>query len=325
MATKKNPRIDRIVAAINKGYGSKVAAPLSRGIRSDIKEVIPTGLEVLDNYVLGIGGLPVGRMVELFSDEGVGKTSLLLQAIAGVQSINGVAILAETEIALEAKRAQVFGVNWDDVILLQPEHMTDLWIQAEWALKSLPGNCPALFGWDSVAATPSKEEVEQGLSEKEGYDKRAKSISRAMRVIAPLAARQRCAMLYINQIRAKIGVLFGPKTQTSGGYAMKFHSGIRLCLYPGKAIKGPGGQHLGKTVTIQAVKNKFTPPWRKGQFRLNYRTGWDNDWAVLRHAKELKLVKPRSQKIEPARAVLDACGWEGELPDKNDPFGEVEE
>lgn len=171
---KASDPVAAIIAAINKGFTGG-ASRLGQGAKSDVKEVIPTGIETLDKYVLGVGGLPVGRISELFSEEGAGKTSILLQALGGVQRMGGIAIMVETESALDSQRAKVFGVDLDQVVLIQPDHIPDAGQKIELALQSIPKHVgPILVGWDSVAATMSKQEAEEGLPDKESFDKRAK-------------------------------------------------------------------------------------------------------------------------------------------------------
>lgn len=299
----------KLIAAINKGFKQPVAAPLSSGIRSDVRNVIPTGIEALDKHVLGIGGLPCGRLVELFADEGVGKTSLALQCIAGAQAAGAAVFLAETECGLESSRPAVFGVKFDDVILLNPGHWGEVMAQVGACLDAMPKNGKGLFVLDSVAATRSKEEAEQGLAEEGGFDRRPKAISDFMRKLGPVAMAKQVSFLFINQTRTKIGVMFGNNTTTPGGAAMKFHSSIRLCMYQGKSIKGAGDLHTGKYVSVQAVKNRFQPPWRKCKLKLDFAKGWDADWSSLNLAKELKLMKPREQSVQEAKRLLEKHGW----------------
>ena len=329
MASKQDPAA-AVIAAINKGFKG-AARKLSEGANSDVREVIPTGIEVLDRYVLGVGGLAVGRISELFSEEGAGKTSLLLAAMAGVQRMpKGLAIMVETESALDSQRAATFGVDLDRVVLLQPDHIPDAGMQIEAALKAIPaGIGPVLVGWDSVAATMSKEEAEEGLSDKESFDKRAKEFSKMMRVLGPLVAKSRCHLQLINQVRANIGVLFGDKFTTPCGKAIKFHASIRLQILGGKAQKDAAGQHEGKDITVMAVKNKLTRPFRKARVRLNYDVGWDNSWSTLNHAKELGVVGPRERSVQVAREALDKAQWykssASALPGGSDalPVGDV--
>lgn len=305
----KTDAIAAVLKAINAGFKG-AATRLSGGSKSDVTEVIPSGVEVLDKYVLGPGGWPVGRISEVFSQEGGGKTSLLLAALAGAQRVGGIAVMVETETALDSRRAKVFGVDLDRVVLLQPGHLGEALRQIELTLKSIPaGVGPIMIGWDSVAATQSVEEALEGLPEKAAFDKRAKALSEGMRVLGPLVARARAHLMLVNQTRANIGVLFGDKHVTPGGGAIKFHAAARVQLMGGKAFKDPIGQHLGKDVTVIAVKNKLTRPYRKARVRLNYDTGWDDAWSTLNHAKELKVVDARSRDVAAARAALEAVEW----------------
>ncbi len=309
MVKSKNDVAAQVIAAVNKGFKG-AATRLGAGAKSDVREVIPTGLDNFDKYVCGVGGLPVGRISELFSEEGAGKTTVLLQAMAGVQKMGGLAIMVETETALDSQRAKVFGVDMDAVVLLQPDHIPDCGHQIELALKSLPkGVGPVLVGWDSVAATMSKQEAEEGLPDKESFDKRAKEFSGMMRVLGPLVAKSRAHLLLVNQVRANIGVMFGDKFITPCGKGIKFHASMRFQMFPGKSIKDAGGQHLGKDITILAIKNKLTRPFRKTKIRLLFDTGFDNDWGVLNHAKELRVVDARSRDVKAARVALDAADW----------------
>lgn len=312
MAVKKDDIAARVIAAINKSFKG-AATRLGDGAKSDIKEVIPTGLTNLDKYVLGVGGLPVGRISEVFSEEGAGKTSFLLQCIASCQRQGGLAILAETETALDSSRAKAFGADLDACILLQPDHIPMAGQQIELALKSLPAKAPpVLVGWDSVAATMSKQEAEEGLPDKESFDKRAKEFSGMMRVLGPLVAKSRAHLMLINQVRANIGVMFGDKFTTPCGKGIKFHASIRLQMFPGKAIKDSAGeQHLGKDITVIAIKNKLTRPFRKTKMRLWFDRGFDDAWGILNHAKVLKVVDPRCRDVAAAIKALDAVNWYG--------------
>lgn len=299
----------KVIAAMNKGRKAPIAAQLSAGIRSDITNVIPTGIDVLDNYVIGVGGLPCGRMVEIYSQEGVGKTSLALGIMAAAQRNNSLVFLAETECALEASRPATFGVDWDQVALLEPGHWGEVMDVAEAALMAMPKKETGLFVLDSVAATLSREEAEEGLTGKEGFDKRPKAIGAFVRRLSPLLAEKQVAVLFINQVRDNVGVMYGADLKTPGGHAIKFHSSMRLHMRNGKAIKGVGGVHLGKFVSIIAEKNKFRPPWRKAKLKLDFEKGWDDEWSTLTHAKEMKLVPPRSQDVSAARELLEQNNW----------------
>lgn len=310
----KPPVVNKaILAAINKGAGKSInpARVMGSGNRSDVTEFIPTGIEVLDKYGIGRGGLPVGRMTELFSAEGAGKSSLVLSALAQCQKMGGIAIIAETEVALEGDRAEKFGVDLDQLILLTPAHLDEFWAQAEATLKAIPeGVGPVLFAWDSVAATMTKDEFENGIEKSKSFDTRAKSISKGCRALCPLAAEHRAALLFVNQVRDKIGVMFGPKTTTPGGHAIKFHSSLRLQMYPGKSVK-QGEEVIGKDVLITNLKNKVGRPHRKLTARLNFDGFWDDGWTTLNFAKDRGLVDNRCRDLDRAKAAIEAAGWGG--------------
>lgn len=290
---------DAVVAAIRKGFGKHSVGLLGEGGDSEVVEVIPTGIAVIDHYVLGCGGLPRGRMVEVYSEEGGGKTSFTWAAIRGVLAEKGVAILSETEDALNLERAETFGVDLDRVVLLEPDHLEDNLAKAEVALEALDPKVPSLFVWDSIASCATKDEVEKGLSGKEVWDSRAKTLSHACRVLSKIAKRKGTTLLFVNQVREKIGVMFGDKYTTPGGKAVKFFASIRLQLFPGKSLKNSADEHTGKLITFLSVKNRCASPYRKARVRLDYDTGWNDVWSTLEHAKLIGVVN-----VDTAREVI---------------------
>ena len=311
----KNPLAD-IAAKINKEFGKGTALILGGGadMRSEISDVIPTGIGVIDNYVIGVGGFPCGRIAEVYSEEGSGKTSILAAALAGAQRReDGVAVLEETENALQADRLAVFGVDRERLLVVQPDTLEETLEEMQIILENAPkGGGPMLIGWDSVAATPTRDEIEGGVAPEKGMDMRAKILSKAFRQIVPLAAEKRAAIVIINQTREKIGVMFGDKTTTPGGKAIKFAASVRLQLLGGKAVKR-SDSHIGKDITVMASKNKMAPPWRKARVRLSYANGWDDDWSTLEFAKDLELVEQDARGTEAlklAREKLAACCWD---------------
>lgn len=295
MTKKKKPQptkkdlVSAVLAKMVLRYGKRSALRLSDGSVSDVAQVIPTGISVLDHHVFGIGGLPCGRMVEVASEEGSGKSSLLYAAIAGVQAAGGEAFLAETEQGLQTSRPATFGVDPRRVGLLEPDHLQAATGMIELTLRSIPrGNRkPVLIGWDSLAATPLREELEEGLTDSDAIvGLRARHLSLACRVIAKLAAERNACVLIVNQVRERIGVVFGDKWTTPGGKAVKFLSSFRLQILGGKAVKaGANGVHVAKVLTVLASKNKLAPPWRKARVRLDYATGWNEVWSTLEFAK----------------------------------------
>lgn len=325
-----NDKIKAVLDGIVKRAGKGTAHLLAEGADSDIEEVIPSGIDVLDHHVLGIGGWPLGRIVELYADEGAGKSSVLFQAIAGVQKEGGLAVLVETEHALDASRAEVFGCDLDSVVLSQPDTLEESLQMLEAALESLPrtkkGDPPNFVGWDSFAATPTKQEIEEGMDFKATMGTRAKMMSTAMRILTRLAIEKRTLLIIVNQTRADIGKWGGGKT-TPGGAALKFHASVRLELFSGKSVK-VGTDHVGKQVTMMAAKTKIGGrPWAKAQVRLYYETGWSNTWSTVNYAKDRKVIPNNTAATK--KAYLGACealGWKPGFAGQNDQAeGEVED
>lgn len=327
--------VQAVLAAIRAKAGKGAARLLSEGSDSDVDEVIPSGIDVLDHYVLGIGGWPVGRIVELFASEGDGKSSLLMQTMAGVQRESGVVCLDETEHALDSARATVFGCDTDRIILEQSDTLEDAFSWIETALDSAPkskkGDPPFFVGLDSLAATPTIKEVKEGLLGKDAAMDRARIASKAMRILTPKVAQKRALMFVVNQTRTTMGGGWGSNKTTPGGAALKFHASVRMEMFSGKSIKAVVGgmeQHVGKQVTLMAVKTKIGgKPWAKAKVRLYYDTGWHNAWSTVWHAKDRKLIPKAALYTEETYvAALAALGWpRGFANSAAEAIGEVED
>lgn len=303
----------KIQAAIQKEFGKGSATLLRDEVLDKPKEVIPTGIDVLDRWLLAVGGLPVGRVIELYSEEGAGKTSLGHTFLGAAQHAGGIGALVESEHSFDPTRAPTFGTKVEDLLLMQPDHLGDTLALIEGLCVTLgnlaPG--PSVIVWDSVAATPTKTEFEGGITGDGGHGgDRARELSRAMRILTKKVATSRVVLVCINQIRENIGVMFGDKYTTAGGRAIKFHASVRLQLLGGSAVKAKGGEHVAKDVTFMTVKNKLAPPFRKAKVRLNYSEGWDNDWTTVSHAKDRGVIpdgtRMGSKAVDAARAAL---GW----------------
>lgn len=315
MSKKSSDPVQSVLAGIRsklKKSGTKI---LSEGTDSDVVDVVPTGIDVVDHHVIGIGGLPVGRIVELFAAEGDGKSSLLYQAMAGVQREEGVVCLDETEHAIDAQRATVFGCDVDKIVAEQSDTLEDAWAWIEAALASAPsskpGDPPFFVGLDSLAACPTKKEIAEGLLGKDAAMDRARITSKAMRIITPAVAQARAILLVVNQTRTKVGGGWGDNTTTPGGAALKFHASLRMQLFSGKSIKDDLNDHVGKQVTVMAAKTKLGgAPWAKAKVRLYYQSGWNNLWSTIWHAKERKVID-KGAKYDEATYVeaLKALQW----------------
>lgn len=326
-----------VTEALRKKYGKGAAMVLGEGgSLAEVREVIKTGIDVVDRYALGIGGLPVGRISEMYGPEGVGKSSFLAKCIASAQAEGGLAILAENETALQPEWwEKIHGVDLDRIILLEADTIEATTARLHDAISALPTKLkgPSFVAWDTLASTPTKREIDEGLSGTDRVGDRAKALSKALRLFTRLVARRRCHFMIVNQIRDNIGIMFGDKTATPGGHAVKFHSSVRIQLLGGKAVKekvdlvdhsedgneeieadGEAGEsnlveHAGKDITLICSKNKLSIPWRKARLRLDYREGWDNEWSTLYHAKELGIIAGRDKDPVPLHEVYAKLGW----------------
>jgi recombination protein RecA len=312
--TPKKSKTSSLLERIQAKQKKTSAKLLSSGSSSDIKTIVPTGIDVVDHHVLGIGGWPCGRMVELYGDEGTGKSSLVFKSIAQAQAMGLPTIFVETENAIEGGRMQTFGVDLENVILNQPEHIEEVIEFIDDSLESMHDDEPCLLAWDSIAETPSKREM-QGPRDSKGKPikampgERAKSLSKLVRVTKRRLAQKQVAAIFVNQIRDKPGVMFGPTTTTPGGHGVKFGSSMRIAFLGGEAVK-KGDLHIGKAPIVMSMKNKHAPPFRKARVRLLYETGWDNLWTTINYAKDLGLLEKGLKLTEKNyEAAKKALGW----------------
>lgn len=294
MVTTSKTVQDRLLSALQKTWGADAVQRLGDGgSRCDVHTVIPTGIDVVDHHVLGIGGFPGGRLTELSGPEGGGKSSLYMAAIGAVQRLGGVAHIVETEHALQTARVTTLGGDAGAVILHQPDNLEDALGHIESIVAALPAELPALIAWDSVAATPTRAEAENGVApEKEGMAEFARIMSRALRTLVGVLATKRAALVCVNQQRSKVGIVFGDPTTTPGGAALKYYASVRLSVSGGTKVceKGDTGAQVGRDALVKCIKHKLYPPFREARVRLVYASGWDNRWSTVNHAKDLELV-----------------------------------
>lgn len=240
------------------------------------------------------------------------NTSLGYTFLAAAQQQGGLAALIDTENSFDPIRAAIFGVNVPDLLIAQPDHLDEVIPQIEAMVEILTSTAsgPAVVVWDSVAATATRDEYEGGFEVKDQMGQRAKLLSKAMRVIGQRVARKPASVVCINQVREKLGVIFGDKYTTPGGHAIKFHASVRLQLFRGKAVKNTNNEHIGNTVTIMGVKNRFAPPYRKAQVRLDYDKGWNNVWSTVSHAKDQKIVPTGAKYSQKTyEEAISQLGW----------------
>ncbi len=283
----------RVLDALNKKLPSTAKARMAaKGSSAEVNQVIPTGIEALDQHVLGTGGLVAGRVYEIFSEEGAGKSSLNFQCLAAAQRAGGVGVLVVTERDLLVKRAEVFGCDLDSLILREPESLEETLNGIRDLLTIIPkGVGPNVIGWDSLAATELMGQQGWDFGGKaKGVGTRGRLLSDFMPILSRLAVEKCAAVLVINQLRSKIGVVFGSSDTTPGGRAVKHHASVRLQIWKGAQYPESSFLPKGAYATIKAVKNKLALPLRKAKFRLNFETGWENDWSLINLGKDLKVL-----------------------------------
>lgn len=254
--------IDLAIAAVNKQFGEGSLMRLGDAKRMNVS-VISTGSLSLD-LALGVGGLPRGRICEIFGPESSGKTTLCLSVIAEAQRQGGHAVFIDVEHALDPKYARIVGVNLDDLMVSQPENGEDALNIAETVIRSGAIDVVVI---DSVAALIPKSELEGQIGDA-SIGLQARMMSQAMRKLTAAVSKTNCICIFTNQIREKIGVMFGNPETTPGGRALKFFSSVRLDVRRITQIKDSSGKFLGNRTRVKVVKNKVASPFTECEFDI---------------------------------------------------------
>ena len=281
---KKEEALQTVFAQLEKQFGKGTIMRMGDKTAEDV-DVIPTGSIALD-MALGIGGIPRGRVVEVYGPESSGKTTLSLHIIAEAQKQRGEVAFIDAEHALDPVYAQKLGVNVDRLIVSQPDTGEDALQIAETLARS---GAIDIIVIDSVAALVPKSEIEGEMGDSH-VGVQARLMSQALRKIAGVASKTNTTIFFINQLRLKIGVMYGNPETTTGGWALKFYSSIRMEIRKGEAIKS-GSDVIGNKTKVKVVKNKMAPPFKECMFDIMYGEGISHSGEVLDLATELDIIR----------------------------------
>ncbi|MCJ7641708.1 MAG: recombinase RecA [Desulfobacterales bacterium] len=283
--SSKDKSIDLAVSQIERQYGKGAIMKLGEGGMPGEMPTISTGSLSLD-FALGVGGLPRGRVVEIFGPESSGKTTLALHVIAEAQKKGGIAAFIDAEHALDVHYAKKLGVNTDELLISQPDSGEQALEITEILVRSSAVDVIVI---DSVAALVPKAEIEGEMGDAH-MGLQARLMSQALRKLTAIISKSHTIVVFVNQIRMKIGIMFGNPETTSGGNALKFYASVRLDVRRMAAIK-QGQDVIGSRTKVRVVKNKVAPPFREVEFDLIHGEGISREGDVLDLAAEKNIVE----------------------------------
>ena len=283
-AEEKKKALDAAIAQIEKQFGAGSVMRMGEKANLDV-EALPTGSIGLD-MALGIGGLPKGRIIEIFGPESGGKTTVTLHAIAEAQKLGGIAAFVDVEHALDPVYARKLGVDVDQLIVSQPDTGEQALDIVEALVRS---GAIDIIVLDSVAAMVTKAEIDGDMGDT-FVGVQARLMSAAMKKLTAVISKSNTVAIFINQVREKIGVMFGNPETTPGGRALKFYASVRIEVRKGEPIK-EGSETIGNRTKCKVIKNKVAPPFKSCEFDMIFGHGISRTGEVLDYAQELGIVK----------------------------------
>ena len=299
LSAARSRDLEEAISSIQKSFGEGSIMRLGDARANRHIEVIPTGALALD-LALGVGGLPRGRVIEIFGPESSGKTTLMLHVIANAQKAGGTAAFIDAEHALDPGYAKKLGVNLDDLLVSQPDSGEEALTICETLARS---NALDVIVVDSVAALVPKAELE-GEMGMATMGMQARLMSQALRKLTAILSKSKTTCIFTNQLREKVGVMFGNPETTPGGKALKFYASVRLDIRRKDTLKDAAGNATGNHVKVKVVKNKVAPPFVEAEFDIIYNHGINKEGSILEVGIEDGVVEKKGAWLQFAGELI---------------------